>query len=113
MKKYIFSFVAMAAAVMGCNKAEIDEPQTDAASGGETYTIEATISSTKTTYAPPYTVTWDDDDALSVIASLDGAYTGHRFNKGEGNIFIARHKKIYERFRKDKAGEKKNRRKDG
>ncbi|HIS23066.1 MAG TPA: hypothetical protein IAC09_06480 [Candidatus Cryptobacteroides intestinipullorum] len=87
MKKYIFSFVAMAAAVMGCNKAEIDEPQTDAASGGETYTIEATISSTKTTYAPPYTVTWDDDDALSVIASLDGAYSGHRFNKGEGNIF--------------------------
>lgn len=87
MKKYLFALAVLPAAVIGCSKSEIQEPRPEAVSGGMTSTIEASITSTKTTYNPPYAVTWDEDDALSVIASLDGKYSGYKFVKGDGSIF--------------------------
>lgn len=88
MKRLLIYILVLAAAVISCNRIEMDE-QPGVVIGGKTYTLEAGIISTRTTYTPPYAVIWDDDDVLSVIASKDGVYSGYSFAKSDGNNFVS------------------------
>lgn len=85
MKKYFFPFAAVAAMAISCQTKDLDGVQE---TSGQAFTIEASITATKTSYEAPFTVTWDENETLSVIACYsDGTYDGYRFIKEEGNTF--------------------------
>lgn len=72
----------MAAAVLaiaGCSVTDLEENN---AVSKDTFRLTAEITTTRTTFDPAgYKVAWDADDALSVIASDGGIYTGYMFSK--------------------------------
>ena len=86
MKKILFSLAAFAAAATACQVEDVNEVATPA---GEKYVIEAAIASTKTIYEPPFSVSWAEGDALSVVPQYaDGSYAGYEFNWTDGNSFV-------------------------
>ena len=86
MKKTIFYLTAAAAMAVAC---DMENAGTYRQETGVPFSLEASISSTKTTLdTEGYKVSWEDDDALSVIAAYnDGSFIHYKFEKGEGNTF--------------------------
>ena len=86
MKKTIFYLAAAAAMAVAC---DMENAGTYRQEEGVPFSLEASISSTKTTLdTEGYKVSWEDDDALSVIAGYaDGSFMHYKFEKGEGNTF--------------------------
>ena len=86
MKKTIFYLAAAAAMAVAC---DMENAGTYRQEEGVPFSLEASISSTKTTLdTEGYKVSWEDDDALSVIAGYaDGSFKHYKFEKGEGNTF--------------------------
>ena len=88
MKKLVSSLAAAAAILAACQKNEIPESQPQ---GGEPFSIEASIVSSKTSLevsSDGYKVTWDEGDALSVSAEYqDASVRTYKFTKDEGNTF--------------------------
>ena len=66
MKKTIIYFAAAAAMAVACQVENLEYPQT---AEGEPFSIRASFLSTRTTLdTDGWKVSWDDGDALSVIA---------------------------------------------
>ena len=86
MKKTIIYFAAAAAMAAACQVENLESPQT---AEGEPFSIQASFQSTKTALdTDRWKVSWDDDDALSVIAVYaDGTARDYKFDKGEGDTF--------------------------
>ena len=86
MKKTIIYFAAAAAMAVACQVENLEYPQT---AEGEPFSIRASFQSTRTTLdTDGWKVSWDDGDALSVIAVYaDGTTRDYRFDKGEGDTF--------------------------
>ena len=89
MKKILFYLMAVAAMAASC---QVE----DHAPVAGVFTLNAEIPSgntvdavsVKTAYQAPYSVVWDADERISVIAGYqDGTCSGYEFVKGEGNDF--------------------------
>lgn len=84
MKRSIFILAAAMAAA--CQMETLESPQT---TEGEPFSIRTSFQSTRTTLdTDGWKVSWDEDDALSVIAVYtDGTVRSYRFDKGDGDTF--------------------------
>lgn len=79
MKRNLISMAAAVLAIAGCSVTDLEENN---AVSKDTFRLTAEITTTRTTFDPAgYKVAWDADDALSVIASDGGIYTGYMFSK--------------------------------
>ena len=97
MKKIIFILAAVAAMSASCSSIEDNGKPDDAPDGG-VFTITAVIpqeepsgvrSRTTTDASDGYKVSWDSDDAVSVIAEYaDGTYEAYKFIRQNGDTFV-------------------------
>ena len=97
MKKIIFILAAVAAISASCSSIE-DNGKPDSTPDEGIFTISAVIPQEDLSGVPGkttvdaengYKVSWDDEDALSVIAEYsDGTYKAYRFVRQEGDTFV-------------------------
>ncbi len=94
MKKLIFSAAALAAVLSGCQMTEMEEATVPS---NDFFKLQVNIaepegSGTKTVLSPEegYKVSWDEDDALSVLVKkADESFVNYRFDKSASgeNVF--------------------------